>query len=119
MANVCFFYKQVILVRNDLKLSKGKLAVQVAHASVEAVLKSDKEALNCWKGEGSKKVVLEVANEKELIKFNQLAKDEGFKTALIKDAGRTEIEPGTVTALAIGPEEESKLDKLTGKLKML
>lgn len=119
MANVCFFYKQVILVRKDLKLSKGKLAAQCAHGSVEAVLKSDKEKLKCWRGEGMKKVVLEVANEKDLLKFNQLAKDEGFTTALITDAGRTEVEPGTKTVLAIGPEEESKIDKLTGKLKIL
>ena len=119
MANVCYQYKQVILVRQDLKLSKGKLAAQVGHACVEAVLKSDKDKLKCWRGEGMKKVVLEVKDEKELLKFNQLAKDEGFTTALITDAGMTEIEPGTRTVLAIGPDEENKIDKLTGKLKIL
>ena len=111
--------KQVILVSRALKLSKGKLASQVAHASVEAALKSKKDALSCWRGEGAKKVILEVENEKELLKFNQLAKDEGFATALIKDAGRTEIEAGTRTALAIGPDEDKKIDEITKDLKLL
>ena len=64
--------KQVILVRKDLKLSPGKLASQVSHASVEAVLKSSKAKINEWR-DFSKKVILKVQNEKELIKFKKLA----------------------------------------------
>ena len=60
-------YKQVILVRKDLKLPKGKLAAQVAHASVEAVLKSDKDMVKKWRAEGMMKIVLNVADEKELM----------------------------------------------------
>ncbi|AJF62859.1 MAG: Peptidyl-tRNA hydrolase [archaeon GW2011_AR20] len=110
--------KQVILVRKDLKLSRGKLASQCSHASVEAVLKSDKEKINEWR-KFSKKVVLKVRDEKELLDLKKLADREKLVTALIKDAGRTEIKPGTITCLAIGPDEDKKIDKITGKLKIL
>lgn len=112
-------YKQAILVRKDLDLPKGKLAAQVAHAAVEAVLRSNKKDIAEWRNEGMPKIVLKVSSLKELQKFNQLAKDMGFTTALITDAGRTVVEPGTVTCLGIGPENEEKLDKLIGELKLL
>lgn len=110
--------KQVILVNRDIKLSPGKLASQCSHASVEAVLKSKKEIVNEWR-KFSKKVVLKVKDEKELLKYKKLAEKEKLITALIKDAGRTEIPPNTTTCLAIGPDEDKKIDKVTGKLKIL
>ena len=82
-------YKQVILVREDLKLPKGKLSAQVAHASVDTALKSDKKIVDLWKKEGAKKVVLKVKGEKELFKYKEMAEDIGLKTSLITDAGRT------------------------------
>jgi PTH2 family peptidyl-tRNA hydrolase len=111
--------KQVILVRMDLKLPKGKLAAQVAHASSEAALNSDKEKVRDWRAEGAKKVVLKVADEKEMIKNLQSAKDAGLKTAMITDAGKTVIAPGTRTCVGIGPDDEEKIDEVTGSLKML
>ena len=62
-------YKQVILVRQDLKLPKGKLAAQAAHASVEAVLRSDEEMVKRWRMEGMAKIVIKVKDEKELSSF--------------------------------------------------
>lgn len=112
-------FKQVILVRQDLKLPKGKLAVQVGHASVDALLKSNKDYINQWRSEGMKKVVLKVADEKELLKFKDMAEDNGLVAALIIDAGKTVVEPGTITCLGIGPDKEERIDKLTGKLKMV
>ena len=112
-------YKQVILVRQDLKLPKGKLSVQVAHASTEALISADKKKVRLWRMEGGKKVVLKVANEKELLRYEKLAKDLMLNYALIKDAGKTFLEPGTITSLAIGPDDEEKIDKISGKLKML
>jgi len=112
-------YKQVILVREDLKLPKGKLAAQSSHASVDATLKSDKKTIDLWKKEGGKKVVLKVKDEKELFKYRQIAEDAGLKTALITDAGHTVVEPGTITCLGIGPDSEEKIDNITGKLKMM
>ena len=62
-------YKQIIVARQDLKLPKGKLAAQVAHASVEAVLKCDNDKVKEWREQGQKKVVLKVEGEKELVKL--------------------------------------------------
>ena len=112
-------YKQVILVREDLNLPKGKLSAQVAHAAVDASSKSDKKNIDLWKKGGGKKVVLKVNDEKELFKYKQMAEDSGLKTALITDAGHTVVEPGTITCLGIGPDEEEKIDRETGKLKMM
>jgi len=109
-------YKQVILVRQDLKMPKGKMSTQVAHASVDAVTKSDKETIEDWLKEGSKKIVLKVENKRELIKYKKLADKEGFVTSLIKDAGKTVFKIPTVTCLAIGPDKEDKIDKITSEL---
>jgi PTH2 family peptidyl-tRNA hydrolase len=111
--------KQVILVRQDLKLPKGKMAAQVSHASVGALLKSSKAIIADWKDEGMKKVVLKVKDLDELFKYKQEADDAGLVTAVIEDAGKTVVEPGTVTCLGIGPDDEKEIDKVTGKLKMV
>ena len=112
-------YKQVILVRQDLKLPKGKLAAQSAHASVEAVLKSSEKKVSTWRKEGMPKIVLKVKDEKELFLYLQKAKDNGMITALISDAGRTVVAPGTKTCGAIGPDEEENIDAVTGRLPLL
>ena len=106
-------------MRGDLKLPKGKLAAQCSHASVDATLKSDKKIVDLWKREGAKKVVLKVKDEKELFYYKELAEGIGLKTALITDAGHTVLEPGTITCLGIGPDFEDKIDKVSGKLRMM
>ncbi len=112
-------YKQAILVRTDLKMSKGKIAAQVAHAAVEATLKSSRFKVNPWKNNGMKKIILKVQDQKELIKYQNLAKREKLVASIIKDAGRTELKPGTITCLGIGPDKEEKIDKVTNQLKVL
>jgi len=112
-------YKQVILVRQDLKLPKGKLSVQVAHASSATLIKSHKDDIKKWQSEGMKKVVLKVKTKEDLFKYKQQAEDIGLITALIEDAGKTVVEPGTITCLGIGPDKEEKIDKITGKLGMV
>lgn len=112
-------FKQVILVRQDLKLPKGKACVQSSHASVDAVLKSDKNIVNSWRMEGMAKVVLKVKDEKELLKYFQMAKNEGLTASLITDAGKTVVMPGTKTCVAIGPDKEEEVDKVTGQLALL
>lgn len=112
-------FKQVILVRSDLKLPKGKLSVQVAHASLEAAMKSDKKIVEMWRKTGAKKVALKVKDEAELLMMKQAADGFKLKAALIKDAGKTVLEPGTITCLGIGPDDEKKIDKLSGMLKMV
>ena len=111
--------KQAILVRKDLGMSQGKIAAQVAHAAVDASSRADKKLVSAWRSEGMKKVVLRVASEKELLDYWHLAKAAKLATALIKDAGRTEIAAGSVTCLGIGPDKDEKIDKITGALKVL
>lgn len=112
-------YKLVILVRQDLKMGKGKLAVQVGHACVDAALKVNKDILEEWLNEGMKKVVLKVEDKKELIKYKKLAEENGLSTSLITDAGRTFFKMPTTTCLAIGPDREDRIDIITSHLKML
>ena len=112
-------YKQVILIRTDLKLPKGKLAAQAAHASLEAAMKSEKAIVDKWRYEGGKKVVLKVGNLEDLRGFKASAEREKLVAALITDAGHTTVEPGTVTCLGIGPDREEKIDIVTGFLKVL
>src|SRR3989338_1563769 len=114
-------YKQVIAVRADLKMGKGKLAARAAHASLEAYLKARQKAPDAveeWLRSGAHKVVVKVGGEGELLElFEKLRKL--FPCALIQDAGRTQIEPGTKTCVGIGPAKETELDKFTGHLKLM
>ena len=112
-------YKQVILIRHDLNLSKGKMAAQASHASVTATLKSHKDDVAHWQEQGMKKVVLKVKDLDELLKYRQKAEDAGLVVALIVDAGKTELPPNTPTCLGIGPDSADKIDKVTGELKLL
>lgn len=112
-------YKQAILIRSDLKLPKGKMAAQASHASVEAALRSKKSLVKAWRNEGMAKIVLKVDNEKELLKYNQIAKDLGLTTAVITDAGHTVVEPGTRTCVGIGPDTEERIDKVISELKLM
>jgi peptidyl-tRNA hydrolase, PTH2 family len=111
--------KQVIIVRTDLKMGKGKIAAQCSHASVKAVEASAEEDLHQWEQEGSKKVVLKVSSERELVELFQNAKDAKLIAKIIRDAGHTQIEAGSITTLAIGPAKDIKIDFIAGKLKLL
>lgn len=110
--------KQAIIIRADLGMGKGKIAAQASHASVEAMGKANEETVAEWKQQGMKKVVLKVKSEKELLELFMRAKRE-LPCALIKDAGLTQIESGSSTAVGIGPAEESKIDRFTKELKLL
>jgi len=112
-------YKQVITVRKDLKLDKGKLAVQVAHASLESYKKADPHSREGWEKEGAKKVVVKAEGLKELLDIQKKARTLGLPCSLIRDAGRTQLKPGTITCLGIGPDSEERIDKVTVKLKIL
>jgi len=117
--------KQVIAARKDLNMSAGKLAVQVAHASVSCVLlviessnREWKEWLRRWIIEGQKKVVVRVNSQEELGIVYEKAKAMGLPASFINDAGLTELEPGTATAVGIGPAPDEAVDKITGSLKL-
>jgi len=125
VARRAFKLKQVILVRRDLEMGRGKAAAQAAHASCEAVfriLDSKMRLWNAWleewRREGQAKIVLRVDSLQELLSLLDQAEKRGLPTSLVRDAGRTQLEPGTVTAGAIGPAPAEEIDRITGHLKL-
>jgi len=110
--------KQAIVARADLGMGEGKLAAQVAHASLMAVEDADRTAENEWKGSGQKKVVLQADSESELFELADKAEREGLPHAVVRDAGHTQLDPGTASALAVGPAREDLVDKVTGHLSL-
>lgn len=117
-----FCYKQVIVFRSDLKLSKGKVAAQAGHAAVSAAeeaRKHRKEWWEAWLNEGQCKVVVKVKSEADLLLLEKQAKEMALPCALIVDRGLTEIPPGTITCLGIGPAPIDRVDKITGNLPLL
>jgi len=115
-------HKMVIVVRSDLKMSKGKTAAQAAHAAVNCAFaskKKDPKNFDSWYNEGQRKVVVKAPDEKTLFELKMVAEAMGITNSIIADAGRTELAPGTVTCLGIGPAKESEIDKITGHLTML
>ncbi|MFB6303522.1 MAG: peptidyl-tRNA hydrolase Pth2 [Haloferacaceae archaeon] len=108
--------KQAIVARADLGMGEGKLAAQVAHASLSAYEDADERTRTAWKGEGQKKVVLRATSEREVFGLADEAEREGLAHAVVRDAGHTELDPGTVTALAVGPGDDDVVDRVTGDL---
>ncbi|MBS7611666.1 peptidyl-tRNA hydrolase Pth2 [Candidatus Bathyarchaeota archaeon] len=117
-----FRYTQNIVIRADIRMSCGKMCAQVAHAAVAACEESRRshgEWLREWLREGQRKVVLKVNSLDELIGLKIEADRLNIPNALIEDRGLTELSPGTVTCLAIGPAPRELIDKITGRLKLV
>lgn len=110
--------KQAIVARTDIGMGQGKLAAQVAHAALSAYEDADQRTRRAWKGSGQKKVVLKASGEDELFALADKAEREGIPNAIVRDAGHTQLEPGTVTALAVGPADEEVVDRITGDLSL-
>ncbi len=126
--------KQVIVVRKDLNMRKGKLAAQVAHASMGVLLgmgnivengcffhMSDiPEAMMQWLTGAFVKIVVGVDSEEELLDIYTKAMESGVPHSIIQDAGRTEFNGvPTITCIGVGPDYPDKIDTLTGHLKLL
>ena len=113
--------KQVIIVRTDLDMGKGKIAAQVGHACVlgaEHVRKSNPDWFDTW-WNGQEKIVLKVSSLKELEGIKQGAIELDLPWSEVTDAGHTQISPGTTTCISIGPAPEERIDKITTELKLL
>ena len=99
------------LCRADLQLSPGKLAVQCAHAAVGSLKQAKKthsRMVQRWSESASRKVCLAVEDEEELEYYLQQVREASLPFALIKDAGLTEVAPGTVTVLGVGPVQDTQ-----------
>ncbi len=111
----------VLVVRSDLKLSSGKIVAQTGHAAVEVALKAKRneaDLLARWRNEGARKIALKVPDEDTLKRLYGDAVDSGLVAYLVKDAGHTEIPPGTLTVVGIlGPRRA--VDSLVGEFSLL
>lgn len=112
-------FKQAIVLNVSLKMGKGKSAAQAAHASIESFLKTPLQSREEWHSHGMEKVVLKAYSDRELVELFEKAKRKKLPCALIRDAGRTQIPAGSITACAIGPALEEEIDEITGQLKLL
>lgn len=113
--------KMVIVVRSDLKMGKGKIAAQCAHAAVKAfriAYERCPELLLSWLENGEPKVVVRTESEDDLMELRKAARAEGLIAAIIQDAGRTQIAPGSRTVLGVGPGPRELVDRVTGHLKL-
>ena len=114
--------KLVLLVNHELKMGKGKIAAQVGHASVKAVLtpsKKDSAKIQAWLKQGQPKVVLKVQKTSELEDLIRISKENNLQVNIIRDAGKTQIAPNSLTVVAIGPDSKEKIDLFTKELKLL
>jgi PTH2 family peptidyl-tRNA hydrolase len=117
-----FEYKMCIVLRMDLGMSTGKLIAQACHAAVgasELGKKENHKAWRRWRDEGAKKVALEAESLEEIEGLAEKAEELDIVNILIQDAGHTEVPPGTVTALGLGPDRSDLLDKVTGSLPLI
>lgn len=115
--------KLVILARKDIHMSIGKLCAQIIHAALGVIIdlafkdfKKFKSTIKEYIKNGSPVIVLKVGSEKDLVHYYEQAKSANLQTKLIIDAGKTELEPGTKTCIAIGPAKIKEIDNITGKL---
>lgn len=116
--------KMVLIVRMDINMGTGKIASQCAHAALECYVKSPKGLLKglktrAWLMMGQPKIVLRVENENQLLSLADQAKKAGLTTCAIRDAGRTQLKPGTITVLGIGPGSADRIDSITSHLRLL
>ncbi|XP_040380384.1 probable peptidyl-tRNA hydrolase 2 isoform X2 [Oryza brachyantha] len=112
--------KMVLVVRQDLKMGTGKIASQCAHAATglyAELMASNRGLLRQWEQFGQAKIVLTCKNQQEMLK--ETAEHRGIPTFVVADAGRTQVQAGSKTVLAVGPGRKADIDSVTGKLRLL
>jgi PTH2 family peptidyl-tRNA hydrolase len=125
--------KQVIVMRKDLNMRKGKMIAQGAHASMKVLLDAGAlaenrsrfelttwPALADWLGGRFAKICVSVTSEPELDAIVERARAAGVPCALIVDSGATEFHGvPTKTCCAVGPAWADEVDAITGGLPLL
>jgi peptidyl-tRNA hydrolase len=111
--------KQVIVVNAALGLPPGKMAAQVAHAAVGALLNAQRQAQLDWLQQGMPKVVVQCGSEDELNAILAKAEAAGLPALMIRDAGKTVVQAGTATCVGIGPDLAERIDPITGALALV
>ena len=112
--------KQVIVIRKDLNMRKGKMVAQGSHASLGAALQTPFEELLAWRGGfNGRKICVSVNSEVDLFVVRSKAEEAGLNCYLVKDIGLTEFKEPTYTALCIGPHDDEMFDDITGDLPLL
>ncbi|XP_017792584.1 PREDICTED: peptidyl-tRNA hydrolase 2, mitochondrial-like [Habropoda laboriosa] len=113
-------YKLILVIRTDLKMGKGKVAAQCAHAAVAAykAAKKHTKILQAWEECGQAKITVKVESEHALKEVAKQARAIGLLANIVQDAGRTQVTPGSKTVCAIGPGPAPLIDQVTGYLKL-
>ena len=114
--------KMVCVVNHGLKMGKGKIAAQVGHAAVSAVMNAGGKQpalLDAYLSSGQKKVCVKGNDADHLLELEKQAKSLSLLTTTIRDAGHTQIPSGSLTVLAIGPAQSDRIEEVTGQLKLL
>ncbi len=111
--------KQVIVLRTDLDMSRGKLVAQACHASLGAYRNVDESVRSQWEAEGATKIAVKATGEDQIMELFKQARSMNIGAYVVKDAGETELSPGTVTALGVGPDTGETVDKVTKELPLL
>ncbi|HIG03618.1 MAG TPA: peptidyl-tRNA hydrolase [Candidatus Poseidoniales archaeon] len=114
--------KLICIVNQSLKMGKGKIAAQVAHAAVKATLSKSANTsgrIESWLRSGQAKVVVKAPDSQTLAELETQATSSSLPVSIVVDAGRTQIPSGSLTVIAIGPASSIELEDITGKLKLL
>lgn len=114
--------KLVCVIDASLGMSKGKIASQVGHACMEVALqlqRDDPSLLIAWRTRGAGKIIVRSEDGSSLLELSDRAKKVGIRTHGVRDAGHTQVDPGTTTVLAIGPTSETNLNEITGHLRLV
>ncbi|GAW09290.1 peptidyl-trna hydrolase 2 [Lentinula edodes] len=114
--------KMVLIVRTDLKMTVGKISAQCGHATLacyKALTKKNPKLVRHWERTGQAKIALKGTSEEQLLELEAIAKSLNLCARSIIDAGRTQVEPGTRTVLAIGPAPVPLINEVTGSLRLL
>ncbi len=118
--------RMVLCVRTDLGMAKGKMCAQCEHATlggyqsiIESMAETHVKWLNEWLESGEAKIAVKIDNLNDLLALRYKAFENNITTHFVIDQGRTQIEKGSITVLAIGPAPKSLIDKITGHLKLL